>query len=1046
MILALVLVLSPLSLINADAVEYPAGVTPSQAQSVIPKLNKLVKTLLASGGEKTDLKGMLYDTLYSDETLNTLFAEIYTTLGETDDTLSLIGINISPAALANALAAYPSISKKIASCSSLAAVISASKNFKWEVNSKNDFGKALSAMLSPFNNLLNALLCSGKVQINSLIAIQGDDGYSSVIVPLLKTLDCPEIMTSEAFAASAAKNYNNIIKNIVSMALAAVDKLIEDPVIGLCETLPKVAHYLNSGKLSAAITTLLQPLTLKVAGIFTIPGLSDAISSIVNIEESVNLDEMIEGIDLTELLGEGMSLQMPEIDLNDLASCVTESNGNYTVDTGASFIIVMDYLVEALKLNKDTIGTATGTDLSTILDPLLSKTNDEIIRTFISLFSITSAPANNYQWVYPAINTTLISYTPTFGAEDYLGFIDKVDPLLTDFVKETDPEGSIEDTLRKTIYSGKTVSALVTGIFSAIGSEEMAPLFSLLGINVTPAGVANTISGTYSSAASTLYRYSSWDKVNPDALYWGFADGNREGFIKAITKVLSPFAPLLSCVLAGKNMMLLDAITIPGADGYNTAIIPLLEALGCEASTIKTYEQYKTGAGTNAVITDILETVTALIDRVCASPAKTAFSILPNVVYFFNSGLLTSVIENLIYPVKYMLDTAGMGDMLTSALSEMTSIDLNSLVTDLTKDMDLGIALPAIDLNLFGTLGTATTLTSKRTVAGAPAQYTYITADTPAVFVSVMRLLVSAISMEENSNLLTDLMGSADMGGGSTEGMPDMFAMYAGNITEKFKNMTNDEIVEWLCDLLFSDSPVAEIPDANEEIPTIIYEEKFELSTTAKLLIVVGLIAAAALVYYYLSVSGKLDNVKLKRRKKQEAKRREEESKKLIKAGGVAVDALGDMPEKKKRISKKASKSNNPSEDTQAENEVKKPEATADTITTDEGNTINVTVVDTSAIEKKTPKSDYAGEILKAKAEKEEHKKSEKDIARQEKADNKNEKKAAKLSRSKLPDEKATEKLLRRQQAAARKAIKNEKKAQMQYEKAIRQAEKKNKK
>ena len=47
--------------------------------------------------------------------------------------------------------------------------------------------------------------------------------------------------------------------------------------------------------------------------------------------------------------------------------------------------------------------------------------------------------------------------------------------------------------------------------------------------------------------------------------------------------------------------------------------------------------------------------------------------------------------------------------------------------------------------------------------------------------------------MEENSGLLTGLMG--DMGGGSSEGMPDMFAMYAGNITEKFKSMTNDEII-----------------------------------------------------------------------------------------------------------------------------------------------------------------------------------------------------------------------------------------------------------
>ncbi len=1020
-VLVFILAFTPLSVFTAGAVEYPDGITQTQTESVIPKLNSLLKTLMNSSGEETDIKNTLYETLYKDETINSLFAEIYTALGENADSLSVIGVDVSPAALAKALSSYSSVSEKVAACSDLNEVISVSKDFKWEVSSKTAFGKAIAAIISPFNSLLNALLCSGTVEINSFLAIQGDDGYTAAIVPLLQALDCPDIMTSAAFSEAASKNKNNIIRNIISMAFSAVDKLLEDPVIGMCETLPKLAYYLNSGKLSDSITSLLEPLSLKIAGIFTIPGISDLITGATDIEGSVNLNEMLEEIDLSEMLGSDVKLQIPEINLANLAECVTDNGGSYTVDSAAAFIVIMDFVIETLKLNKDSLGALMGgSDMSGILDPLLSKSNSEIIKTIITLFSITSAPQNNYQWNYPAVTPTAVTYTPTLTANDYLGYLDKVDPLLTDFVKESDPEGTIEDTLRKTIYSNSLVSQLVIGIFSAIGSEETAPLFALLGMDVSPSGIADTIYSYYPYTARQLYNYSSWERVNPNYLSWGFYDGDSEGFVKAVTRVLTPFIPLLSCVLAGQNVTVMDAVTIPGSDGYNTAIIPLLEALGCNSEDIMTYSEYQKGAGTSAILTDILKPVTALLDRICESPVKTLCSILPNIVYFFNSGLMNGVTENLLYPVKYMLETAGLGDLLTSAFSETGAMDLNSLVGELTSGADLGIKLPELDITVIGTLGNATTLTSKRVASGTFAQYTYLTADSPAVFLTILRYLVSAISMEENSGLLTGLMGSSE--GSSAEGMPDMFSMYAGNITEKFKDMTNDEIIEWLCDLLFSESPIVEIPVENEEIPTIIYEKKFELSTTAKLIIVFAVIALLALLYYILSVTGRLDNLKLKSRKRKEIKRRKKESKKLIKGGGVAVEAMENTP-KKEKSSKKEAKA--------AEKTEAVPDSSAKPV---------------NAAASSTVYTEEALKILAKNAEKEEKPKSEKAVARREKSEKANDTKADRIAKTKLPDEKASEKLMRRKLSAEKKARKNELKIQKHYAKAKKQAEKKNKK
>lgn len=878
---------------TSAAVTYPAGITAEQTKAVVPKLSKLAGTLMKSMPGTGDIKTSVYTMLYSDATVNGLMSSIYSALGENASSLSMVGINLEPKALSRNFAAFPEISQTVASCADLNAVIEASKSFQWGITSKEEFTNAMIAVFMPFNSLLNVVLCSGSLKINDLISIKGDDGYSTAIIPLLQTFDCPSIMSSDDFRYSAAENHQNIIRNIINMLFASIDKLLDDPVNGMIYTLPKVAYYFDSGKLSQSITTLLEPLSVKIAGVITIPGITDMISGIADMEGSLDISAMLGEMDLSSMTGSDVQLKLPEINLKDFAACASEgSDGTITVDEGASFITLMRFLIKALKLNKDSLASMLGSEnasLTGMLDPLLAKSDDEIIASIIRLFSITSAPENNVAWVYPQASQTQVTYTPNLGAADFAKILEKVDPLLTDFVREEDPEGDIEQTLRKTIYSNSLLSQLVVGIFSLLGSEETAGLLGMIGLDMTPSGVAASVASAYPGAANTLRRYSSWENINPANIYWGFNDGDADKFKAAMVKVMSPMVPVLSCLLAGESVTFLDALTVPGANGYNTAIIPLLEALGCSDASILSYSEYSKGAGTTGVITGILDPIFALLDDVCKSPVKKLCTILPNIVYFFNSGLLSNTITNLLYPLDYMFQTAGLGSILTDLTGSMPMPDLNTLVKDLTSSADLGIALPELDLAVIGSLGTAQTLTSKRTVNGAPAQYTYIQADTSAVLLTILRALIGVISSPENSDMLSGLMG--DMGGSSEAGEVDMFAMYAGNIGEKLKNMTPDETLEWLCDILFSDSPIAELPVENEVIPTIIYEEKFELPTFAKILIVLGIAGLAALIYYVLSVSGKLDNFKLKRNQKKEYKRRKEEYDRLVKAGGTAADA-----------------------------------------------------------------------------------------------------------------------------------------------------------
>lgn len=1022
LILAVILVFTPLIAINAAAVNYPQGITKEQTLSVIPKLNSVAKVLLSSGSQ--DISSGLYDTLYDDKTVNTLFAEIYKALGENADALSIVGVNISPAALSVHLNSYEDISKKIASCQDLSAVIKASDNFRWGINSKKSFENAIAAMMSPFNELLNALMCSGTVEINSLLSIKGDDGYTNAVVPILKAMDCPRIMSSADFSAAAAKNYRNIIRNVIDMLFLSIDNLLENPVTGLCETLPKIAYFIKSGKLSESVNALLEPLSVKVAGFLTIPGVSELISGLADLEGSFNIEDMMGELDISSLLGSDVKLSIPEIDFQALADCVTDNGSSLTADKADAFIVVMNFLLDTIKMNSANMGELLGDEaISDMLTPFLSKSNDEIITAIVTLFSMTSLPQNTNQWAYPSVAPSSFTYTPNLTEKEYTEFLGNADSLLTDFVKETDPEGNIEDTLRKTIYSNSLISTLLKEVFSMLAGEDMAPMLAIMGLDVSPAGIANAVYSYVPATANYLYNFYTWTNVNPEYLNWGFEDGDSEGFKTALTKILSPMIPLLSCLLAGENITVMDALTIPGADGYNTAMIPLLEAIGCKADTIKTYEEYKKGAGTEAVLTDLFIPLGSLIDEICASPINTLCRILPNIIYFFDSGLMNSFILNLLYPIDAMLTSAGLDGMLDGIMNQMPQTDLNETVGSLVSGIDLGIVLPELNISKLGTLGTLKTMNSKRVYNGSFATYSYLEADAPAVFLTIMRYVTGAISMEENSGLLTGLMGTpegGEGGEGGEAGTPDMFAMFAENIAAKFEGMTSEEMTEWLCDLLFSSSPIKELPVEKGEPPTIIYKEKFELSTTAKIIIVVAVIAVLALVYYILSVSGKLDKFKLSRQKKKDRKERQKEAEKLRRAGGIPEDKE-DKPQAPLPPASEEATALSGTESVSEDSEASSKEAVNENGASDE-------------YSEYTEKENIAEPEIKATPSESKPLTEEMKAELLDKLNDEPERNVVPSSDAKLD---------RRQQSAMKKAYKNQLKAQKIYEKAAKQAAKK---
>ena len=839
------------------AVSMPAGVSRAQLDATLPKVEAAAEAVMKMSPETANLSRTVYAALISDKTLNTLFTKVYEALADQQATLKVINVDISPEHLAAVLSEYPEVSAALTGKTEWKQVLDGSFDPKWNVTTRAGFAKAAADMLSPLNELLYVLLCGGTYQVNTLVSIQGANGYENAVVPLFRALDTPNILTQEVFSADAASNRYLMVRDIVRMLFDAIDRIVASPVSSLCQTLPSVADYLVSGKLSEAVKTLVAPLKVRaLLGLVQI-NVDQLLQNADLMSSSDDLTAMLENTDLSDLLGTDVRLDLPKVDLAEMASCGETRNGQFVSDPTAAFVVLLRWIIDAVRLNKSRLPALLGQDLSgagDILDSFLAKDNDEIIKMLVDLMNLSAGETVlEYQWTYPAYTPGAVTYTANLSRDDFIKVLAGIDGTLDNFLTEFTDKGKLSDLLAQRVYSGETLSQLVVGIYGAMADESAVSAFKLLGVDISPAGVASAISSAYPSAASALRRASSWKNVNAAALSWGFAAGSKEGFANALTAVLMPFRPLLSLLLAEGSFTLLNAVTVRGSNGYNTAVIPLLEALSCSPDAIKSYSEYKQTAGTAAAVTDILNPVFGVLDRLIASPVNTACEILPNLVYFIDGGGLNQCIENLTYPVRVLLGKLGAEDMLGDALSSLSDFNVSSLVTQLTADSDLGITLPEPDLHRLASLGTAVTRESKRTYNGSPCTQVYIEADGPAVMVTVLRYVFNALSLEENKGALGGLTPAAD----GSEGM-DMMATYMTNMEAQLSSMSTDELIEYLYKLLFSETPKREEPAVQaQEIPEIVYEDPGKKSAFPWTAVIVSVVLAALAGAMFLLFRGR---------------------------------------------------------------------------------------------------------------------------------------------------------------------------------------------
>lgn len=809
-VLALVLVFSSLSAgmmafaaeEKTGVVDLPDGVTEEAATQVLSALDEVVKSeavasLLSPGAESLNdaVNKLISDNLFTDAIVNEIAKAVYPMIQDTINNIEnvpdaikdyifkimkdTIGVYVKPADVATQIDdKYSDAQAAIAAAGDNWANVNWD-NVKWGVTDRASFIDALGNALNGLNSVLRAALSGdtleGQVKIGIpglevplvTVKITGCNAYADIVLPLLQHIGADALTVEEYKAGDSTVE---MLGNILNPLLDRVDSMTSgSPLTDIVDLLPTIGYVITN----QLHVTAIQKLVVSI-------GISDAMDWVTWYTTQVNVGDLVldampqikDAAGINDLLESAITSQVPGFVWSDIDFELLSTLGKYTaVDNangGKSFeidayradvlVTVLRYALDTARANKtllvDMIGDET---VAGLLDTVFAMDNDEIISFLFSLFS-PNYDLVNYEYNTPAIEKYKVDYGTQFTKEQIAQLVPTLDTLVGTLLP-----GGLQSLISSNLYTNNIVNTLVKEAYSAIegAGAEVSQVLGLLGVDVTPKGLASLLTEKeFATAKAAFEKADSWADVDFSKVSYGFTDGDRDGFTNALVAVLRPVSSLLDFILTDENLVLFDAVTLKGGNGYNTAIIPLLEALGC--TDIKTYDEYKksVAADHDNLILDILNPILDLVEGIAATPIDGLTKILPNIAYFVDSNNVSVFVANLIAPVNSLLAQAGFD--ITKELDVLNDIDLDELLNGLLAQVlpeNINIVLSNIDLHKVAALGTLTDFTSKRVDAdGKFVASKKIVADQADVLVTVLRYILGLLQIEENYNTVNDLL------------------------------------------------------------------------------------------------------------------------------------------------------------------------------------------------------------------------------------------------------------------------------------------------
>ena len=738
--------------------------------------------------------------------------------------------------------------------------------------------------------------------------------YSEVIVPLLTNLatatGASGVMSASAFnSAFKNKRYGDmLIKGLIKPIGSILDQIYDAPMSFILNLVKGLGGVLRDSQIKQILQGVVGTVNLHIDGIVNLVGYfspSYKKSLKKNLGEKLKITYPSKNIStaiLNKLLKGTLPVTLPNIDFDRL----------YAAKSPAEvLLLVYGYVVDTL-LGMDLI-----TSLVDSLDPSVAKilkglSASQLLTVIVKIIDVFKSPTEVY-WSFAEYSKKLkndFKYPSFVTASEARENVDKLDDLvnnvfpLLNSLGVTDIEG-LNALVRDNLYTNEIITTIAKALYGALtGNDTVTTILGALELDVTPKGVAKYLMDksygkTYSSAAATLKKAKSWDKV--EKLNWGFTNktnGAKTGFINGLSASLRPINEILAVLLCEGKLPLLKRIDLKalvkslntkgtteifsdkgeqaatlnyklkngkfvvtvqsynttgsghrtvkselvidinaiiddlndtiknidltlGTNGYESAIIPLLEAFMCD--DIKTYNEYKKDykkAKDNLLI-NILKPIGGLIDDVTNAPFDTLCGILPNVAYFLDSCGLSQAVANLLAPITsdkgvlgvlkkngldidklvkaitgkdlgaVLADALGVDVKLNLKLNDLKSFNIQDiiipLVTNLLKDK-VGITLPKFTWKDIASHGTIETVRSK--AKNDKGRYTtlQVQARKGEVLVAVFRYV--AKTLIQNAEALKKLICGID-----AIKKNDTLKSIIGSVFDNIAVATPDEIV-----------------------------------------------------------------------------------------------------------------------------------------------------------------------------------------------------------------------------------------------------------
>ena len=643
---------------------------------------------------------------------------------------------------------------------------------------------------------------ANKTYLGITFSLQGDlvlnadgcAGYSDVVVPILEAFGCSGIKNySTVKGFTTSRQYVDAIFNPIIDLIE--NKIAKAPVETLASMLPNLAYAIPFDKLWDLIDLLnvriFYTVDDSILGIKVIDkapfdvkfntyikkGSLPLDFDISNFSDTLKylLSSMLPGIDFDKLpiLNSGKFIRHAKLNQNASTLRHTGKRLNFEADKADVFVEFLYYLASCLGdeafveelLNKfmptEDGSSAITPEIKEVISNIYASP-DMAIAAIIELLNQTEYALEDYNWYDGTVGGTVDGLTP--ANEVYLSYSNNWTKETADYVDENLDEiiSAVLEMAGSDLDLGAEITKVINSLFTNKTLTDLAR--AIAGVAALPEKALDIVKKELDIDLTVFNQYATLE----DTHNWGFEDGDRDGFIEAILTILSPIKPLYGLVFFEENLTLFkdvnnkDLVTFYGNDGYDTAIVPLFEALGCELLT-ENYNAANAEDGVRAIIAS----VTAKLDKIAADPINEIFSILPGLMYYAASDGLTTAARNILHPVYVILDTIrplyniDLNKMLNLSALEM---DINNLGIDFLINMlekMSGLKLGSVETVIYDickVIGVDYTSASTFVGEGRKGAYTEGVFDRADMITVVISLLLELIKDEENAAAFDTLL------------------------------------------------------------------------------------------------------------------------------------------------------------------------------------------------------------------------------------------------------------------------------------------------